>query len=117
MGLREKILDSRLYRDFIQRKATGPLRTYYDVPPADPERSVMETEFIALDLETTGFDPKKDEIVSLGWVIIRQLSVDFSSCEHILVRPSKELSESSVVVHRIFDSDVADAPDIGSALE
>lgn len=117
MGLREKILDSHLYRDFIQRKATGALRAYYDVPQADPERSVKETEFIALDLETTGLDPKKEEIVSLGWVIIRQLSVDFSSCEHILVRPRKELSESSVVVHRIFDSDIANAPDIGSALE
>lgn len=117
MGLRQKIIDSHLYREFIQRKAVGPLRTYYDVPPADPHRSVMETEFIALDLETTGLDPKRDEIVSLGWVIIRQLAVDFSSSEHILVRPSQELSESSVVVHRIFDSDVADAPDIKTALE
>ena len=117
MGLRQKIVDSRLYRDFIQRKATGPLRAYYDIPPADPYRPVGETEFIALDLETTGLDPKRDEIVSLGWVIIRQLGVDFSSCEHILVRPTQELSESSVVVHRIFDSDVANAPDIKTALE
>ncbi|MEQ9347880.1 MAG: exonuclease domain-containing protein [Thalassospira sp.] len=117
MGLRQKIIDSPLYRDFIQRKATRALRTYYDVPPADPSRSVMETEFIALDLETTGLDPKHDEIVSLGWVIIRQLGVDFSSCEHILVRPTQELSESSVVVHRIFDSDVVNAPDIATALE
>ncbi|MDG4719823.1 MULTISPECIES: exonuclease domain-containing protein [Thalassospira] len=117
MGLRQKIIDSQIYRDFIQRKATGPLRTYYDIPPADPSRSVMDTEFIALDLETTGLDPKRDEIVSLGWVIIRQLGVDFSSCEHVLVRPKRELSESSVVVHHIFDSDVANAPDIGTALE
>jgi DNA polymerase-3 subunit epsilon len=117
MGLRQKIIDSQIYRDFIQRKATGPLRTYYDIPPADPSRSVMDTEFIALDLETTGLDPKRDEIVSLGWVIIRQLAVDFSSCEHVLVRPTRELSESSVVVHHIFDSDVANAPDIATALE
>ena len=97
MGLRQKITDSQFYRDLVQRRAIGALRTYYDVPAADPTRPIMDTEFIALDLETTGLDPKRDEIVSLGWVIIRQLGVDFSSCEHILVRPTKELTESSVV--------------------
>ena len=117
MGLREKIADSQFYRNFVQRRATGALRSYYDVPAADPARPIMDTEFIVLDLETTGLDPKRDEIVSLGWVIIRQLGVDFSSCEHILVRPTKELKESSVIVHRIFDSDVADAPNIKVALE
>ncbi|MCC9620279.1 DNA polymerase III subunit epsilon [Thalassospira sp. MA62] len=117
MGLREKITDSALYRNYAQRRATGALRTYYDVPPADPDRPINQTEFIALDLETTGLDPKRDEIVSIGWVIIRQLGVDFSSCEHILVRPRGELHESSVIVHRIFDSDVANAPDIKTALE
>ena len=117
MGLRQKITDSQFYRDLVQRRATGALRTYYDVPAADPTRPIIDTEFIALDLETTGLDPKRDEIVSLGWVIIRQLGVDFSSCEHILVRPTKELTESSVVVHRIFDSDVANAPNIKAALE
>lgn len=116
MGLRQKIVDSDFYRQMVQRRATGPLRSYYDVPAADPDTLIRNVEFVALDLETTGLDPKHDEIVSIGLVIIRQLAVDFSSCQHLLVRPKKELSESSVIVHRIFDSDVEQAPDIEIAL-
>lgn len=112
MGLLQKITDSDLYRQMVQHRATGPLRGYYDVPAINPDTPVRNIEFVALDLETTGLDPKRDEIVSVGLVIIRQLEVDFSSAEHLLVRPKKELSESSVVVHRIFDSDVEQAPDI-----
>ncbi|WP_339860100.1 exonuclease domain-containing protein [Thalassospira alkalitolerans] len=116
MGLLQKITDSDFYRQWVQRRATGPLRAYYDIPATHPDTLIRNIEFVALDLETTGLDPKKDEIVSIGFVIIRQLEVDFSSCEHLLVRPQKELSESSVIVHRIFDSDVEKAPDIEIAL-
>ncbi len=109
MGLRQKIVDSDFYRQMVQPRATGPLSSYSDITAADPDTPIRNVEFVALDLETTGLDPKHDEIVSIGLVIIRQLAVDFSSCQHLLVRPKKELSESSVIVHRIFDSDVEQA--------
>lgn len=116
MGLFEKITDSQTYRSYVQRRAKGPLQTYYDVPQVSPERPVREVEFVSLDLETTGLDPKRDEIVSIGWVLIRGLGVEFGSSRHILVRPTRALEEKAVVVHGIVDSDVENAPDLDSAL-
>ncbi|MFH1806758.1 MAG: exonuclease domain-containing protein [Pseudomonadota bacterium] len=116
MGLRQKIFDSRPYRQIIQRQAIGPLRAFYDIPPVSGDKAIRDVEFIALDLETTGLNPKKDEIVSIGWILVRQMAVDFGSCEHLLVRPKADMTESSAIVHHIFDSHVENAPDIGAAL-
>ncbi|WP_417843825.1 exonuclease domain-containing protein [Thalassospira sp.] len=116
MGLHEKILDSQFYRRWNRKRATGPLAQFYDIAPVAPERRISDIEFVALDLETTGLNPKRDEIISVGWVLIRNRGVDFSSAQHFLVRPTKDVTESSAVIHGILDSHLADAPDIETVL-
>ncbi|PKR54994.1 exonuclease domain-containing protein [Thalassospira marina] len=116
MGLHEKITDSQLYRRWIKKRAQGPLAQFYGITPVAPERRVSDIEFVAVDLETTGLNAKHDEIISIGWVLIRNRGVDFSSAHHSLVRPTRDVSESSAVIHGILDSHVAEAPDIDTIL-
>jgi DNA polymerase-3 subunit epsilon len=83
----------------------GPLRRFYDVafPPA--QARWRELEFVALDLETTGRDPRTEEIVSAGWVLLRGGVIDLATATRRLVRPSKAMPEGSAVIHAITDDE------------
>ncbi len=67
-------------------------------------------EFIVLDTELTGFDAKKDEIVSIGALKIRGLKLVPSENFYTLVRPQHSLPKDSTLVHRITPKDIETAP-------
>ncbi|MGB0684484.1 MAG: exonuclease domain-containing protein [Magnetovibrionaceae bacterium] len=102
-------LDGR--RKALAKKAPeGPLRQYYEVPYADPKADCRDVEYVALDLETTGLLASKHEIVSAGWVPVRNMRVELSGCHHQLVKPDNAVSEESITIHHIFESHLEDAP-------
>jgi DNA polymerase-3 subunit epsilon len=75
--------------------------------PAPPD------EWVALDTETTGLNPRKDEIISIGAVRIAGDRLVTSERLELLVKPSREISAESVRVHGLREQDVAGglAPD------
>jgi DNA polymerase-3 subunit epsilon len=83
----------------------GPLRRFYEAPFAAPRADWRSLEYLALDLETTGTDPRTEEIVSAGWVVLRGASIDLSTATRRLVRPSKAMPERSAVIHAITDDE------------
>ncbi len=94
-------------RRALARTSEGPLRDYLAAPPPSARRDCRETDFVALDLETTGIDAGTDDIVSVGLVHLRGDRLDLASHRHWLVRPSSRLREESVVVHGLTDDAVA----------
>lgn len=98
------------------RAEPGPLKDFYakDTPAGD--NSLLDVPFVALDLETTGLDPQKHDIVSMGWVLIERGNIQYRTAGHQLVRPTGLNHGQSVTVHGIFDDHLMDAPDIVTAL-
>ncbi len=78
---------------------------------ADP---VANMEFIAFDLETTGFRPDHERIVEIGAVKFRGREVIAST--NWLVNPGKTIPIFAARVHGISDAMVADAPEIADIL-
>ncbi len=103
-------------RQLARQTSPGPLKDFYETPYPDKSADVRDVDFIALDLETTGLDARKHEIVSIGWVPIHRLQIDFSGCVHQLVKPSGAITAESAVVHRIFDTHLEDAPSLEEGL-
>jgi len=69
-----------------------------------------EGEVVALDCETTGLDPKRDDIVAVAAVKIRGNRILTSERFEAIVRPEdSEAGAESIKVHRILRRDVADA--------
>ena len=61
-----------LRRRWLLRKAAkGPLHDYLSTAFAKPSADYREVQFLAIDLETTGLDPRRDDILSIGYVSIR----------------------------------------------
>ena len=81
------------------------------------DTNVKNDEYIVLDTETTGLNPKKDEILSIGAVRIKNNKILTSQSFEIFIKPSNKISAKSITIHQIRDHDLKDAVDINEALE
>jgi len=93
----------RQRRWWLDRVPDGPLKTYYMTPFAQVNRASEKIEFLALDFETSGLAPETDEILSIGYTLVRDHAVHLSECHHVLVRPSGAIPAASAVAHGILD--------------
>lgn len=73
----------------------------FNEPPKD--------EYVCLDCETTGLNPKKDEILSIGAVIIKGNKILMRETFNVFVKPSKKIAEESIKIHHIRPVDLEDA--------
>lgn len=76
-----------------------------------------ETEFCVLDLETTGLDLRRDEIVSYGAAIVRHARIPCGDVVYRQVRPSRPVSAGAVTVHGLRAVDLAGEPAIDDVLD
>jgi len=71
--------------------------------------------FVPFDTETTGLSVETDAIVQIGAVrVLNQRIVDAEVFD-TYVNPGRAIPPSSSKIHRIYDNDVVDAPDIATA--
>ena len=72
--------------------------------------------FCVVDLELSGLDPKRDEIISFAAVPIDAGRVVAGNAVYGLSRNTRPLPEESVLVHGIRTVDLADAPPLDQAI-
>lgn len=75
-----------------------------------------DDEYVCLDCETTGLNPKKDEILSIGAVIIKDNKILMRKTLNIFVKPSKNVSAESIKIHHIRPVDLENAVDPKDAI-
>ena len=85
---------------------------------AMPPRSspLSATEFVSLDIETTGLDVSTADMLSVGWVLVRNGRISLRSAESYLVRPSGQVGNSASV-HGLTDTVVGAGLDWGVVLD
>lgn len=91
----------------LRRVPPGPLREYLACPLPSPRRDYRATEFLAIDLETTGLDARKDLILSVGYLTLNGSRIDLATARHRVVRIDRSIPEASAVIHRITDDQSA----------
>ncbi|APW64944.1 MULTISPECIES: 3'-5' exonuclease [Arcobacteraceae] len=69
----------------------------------------LNNEYVCLDCETTGLSPRKDEILSIGAVHIKDNKVIMRETFNIFVKPSKNISAESIKIHHIRPIDLENA--------
>ncbi len=74
-------------------------------------------ELVCFDCETTGLNPKVDDIITIGAVKIKDKKILTSTAFERMVRPKKELSAESIKIHRIRDCDLENSEDINDVIE
>lgn len=76
-----------------------------------------DASYCAVDLELSGLDPKRHEILSYGAVPIEDGRVKLGDAVHGRVRPQRAISEASIRVHGIRAADLVDAPPLQDAID
>jgi len=66
-------------------------------------------EYVVFDTETTGLNPKKDEILSIGAVKIKDNKILTSQTFEVFINNSCEISSQSTKIHGIRKIDLIDA--------
>ena len=76
---------------------------------------LTEETYVVFDLETTGINQEIDAIIEISAVKVKnhEVTEEFST----LVNPGRKIPKAATAVNGITDDMVADAPDIGTAME
>jgi DNA polymerase III subunit epsilon len=84
-------------------------------PPAStPWR---EAAFVVADLELTGLDPRRDEIISFAAVPVDAGRIVAGNVRAGVVRPERMPSAETVRIHGLRPADLAEAPPLAEVLE
>jgi DNA polymerase III subunit epsilon len=81
-----------------------------------PSRRRPPRRLLALDLETTGFDPDRAEILAIGTVPVVDGAVRIGATTSTLVRPAHRSAVEGIVAHHLRPSDVMAAPPLADVL-
>lgn len=73
-------------------------------------------EIVALDFETTGLNPKLDEVISIGAVVIKGQKVITSTQLDLAIKPTKAIPREAIKIHRIRNQDAAEGMSLAQAL-
>lgn len=106
----------RSWRQLTQEVPDGPLRRYLVDPKPDPGTPLSQARLLAVDVETTGLDPNRDQILSIGFVPVDGLDINLAGAGQVLVRPNGEVGDSARI-HGLTDDALADAHSPADALD
>ncbi len=86
--------------------------------PTEPTTgsNLENADFAALDLETTGLDIKRDEIISIAIIPMTGFQIHFGRSFYSLIKPSK-FYERSIRIHGICPGDLKQAPTLEELCE
>ena len=99
------------------RKCSNPVLAEYLVSCAHLEPDHMaNTPMIAVDLELTGLDRRKDQIIAIGWTLIDEARIRMGGNRHILVAADQSVG-SSAAIHELMDHEVAAGEPLERGLE
>jgi DNA polymerase-3 subunit epsilon len=76
----------------------------------------LPNEYVCLDCETSGLNPQKDEILSIGAVHIKDNKILMKKTFNIFLKPSKNINVESIKIHHIRPVDLKNGIDAQEAI-
>lgn len=98
------------------RTTDGPMASFLEEPLPALRTDVHELEFVVLDLEMTGLDPHRDEVASLGYVMIQKGRIRLAQARHRLVQTEGSVGQSATL-HGLVDAHLAEGAPLRTVLE
>ncbi|MGO9495782.1 MAG: exonuclease domain-containing protein [Solirubrobacteraceae bacterium] len=101
----------------LRRSPQGVAAEFADAGRPADETAWRDARWCALDLEMTGLDPRREEIIAVGAVPIDDGRIVLGGGLYTLVRTTRRSQHGAVLVHKLRVPDLADAPPLEEALD
>ena len=90
-----------------ERAATGALAEYYRTPAPSRRTPIAQLPLLAVDVETTGLDSRKDRLLSIGWIPVDGHEIDLSGAGYgVIEQETHETVGESATIHGLTDDHV-----------
>jgi DNA polymerase-3 subunit epsilon len=80
------------------------------------DRPIEDYQFVVVDTELTGLNPRRDEILSIGAVRIKDMRIVAGDNFYTCVKPNRAIPKETTLIHRITSERIRTAPSLESAL-
>ena len=90
---------------------------FLEAPLPAADAPWREVDFTVIDFETTGLDPRSDEIISFATVTVSGGRVKLADALYELVRPDRMPSGDTIRIHGLREADLTDAPPLTELLD
>ncbi len=98
------------FQSLAAQTTDARLRAYYAAGMVSGQTPLDQAPLMAMDVETTGLNPARDGIVSIGILPMTLNRIEASRAKHWIVQPHVPMADASIALHGITHSQVADAP-------
>jgi DNA polymerase-3 subunit epsilon len=105
------------FSELAARTRDPRLSSYYRQPVVSMDTPISRVPLLALDLETTGLDDRRDAIISIGFIPFDDHRIRCNGAENWIIQPNPPVAEMAVTIHGITHSDLAAAPPFGDHFE
>ena len=106
----------RLFANLANTAVDERLVRFYQAGAVAADTPLSQVPLIAMDIETTGLNPDRDAIVSIGLAPFTLGRIRCAQTRYHVVKPISELSNKSVTLHRISHSEISQAPRLDTLL-
>lgn len=107
----------KIRRSLLTQVKESPFKQFLESPLPDRDQKIIDTEFLALDFETTGLDEKNDAILTMGYTVIKKGRVQLKHNAHQVIKINKEIPEKSIVIHKITHDRVDQGEHLHTVME
>ncbi len=101
----------------LEKAPKGPLKDFLAVPFPESDTPIKHVDMLALDFETTGLQPSKDHILSMGFTSLSNGVITLKDSQHLLVNNQMNLDRDNVKIHQITDSEQASGEPLAVVVE
>lgn len=102
----------------LLNKVTQPAaRAYLTTPLPVKETALQDIQFLALDFETTGLNPRSDAILSMGYTRLHNGRITLRDSAYHLIRLDNALPQAGVRIHQITDDGMQQGIALAAALD
>jgi len=88
------------YKAWQKRQLKDPAYQFLFEPPT-------RAGVVSIDCETTGLNPKKDDIITLAAIRVIGNDIFTSEGMHLTLRPNQPINGAAITIHRLRNCDVA----------
>ncbi|MFT6927171.1 MAG: DNA polymerase-3 subunit epsilon [Psychromonas sp.] len=103
-------------KGLIKNSKLAALKAHYEYLSKHLNRPISEIKLLALDIEMTGLDHKKDQMVSIGVIPIINARIQPQFAQYKLMKIQGSVGQSAVI-HGVLDKDLADALPLEEVLQ